>query len=128
MSFLDNLENSLKNLEGNTERDSHRSKQQSDAERAHALATAPHAEQLKKSGFTNDLLTHAVRIGHGMRTKVNMNWRGNVLVLQARERRLELRPTPNGVMGVFFEDGEEVGSEAVDLDGNGQQLAERWLS
>jgi hypothetical protein len=51
-----------------------------------------------------------------------------VLLLQARERRLELRPTPAGVVAVFFEDGEQVNSEPVDLkQDSAKALAERWL-
>jgi hypothetical protein len=128
MGFLDNLESNLKNLEGNTERDTGRQKQQKDSDRANARAAAPYAEELRKGAFTNDLLTHAVRVGHGMRTKVNMNWMGNVLLLQARERRLELRPTPQGVVAVFFEDGEQVRSEPIDLKkDSAKDLAEQWL-
>lgn len=128
MGFLDNLEGSLKHLETNSERDGSRpARKRREAERAEARSSAPFAEQLKKGPFTNELLTHAVRIGHGMRTKIHMNWMGNVLRLQARERRLEMRPTPEGIVAVFFEDGDQVRSENIDLKGDAKALAERWL-
>lgn len=129
MSFLDNLESTLKNLEGVNEKDNRMDNKRRQDERAQSRAAAPYAEELKTGPFTNAFLTEAVRIGHGMRTKVNMNWIGNVLRVEARERRLELRPTATGVVAVFIEDGEERSSEAVDLrKGNPGKLAQRWLS
>jgi hypothetical protein len=128
MSFLDNLENSLKSLEGNEERDLGRDRAQREADRQQALAAAPHAERLKKSPFTNELLTAAVRIGHSSRTKVNMMWSGTTLRLDAREQRMELTPTPEGIIAVFFQHGAETGREVVDLAGDPETLARRWLS
>lgn len=127
MSFLDNLEGTLKNLEGANERETRPDQRQRQDERARALAAAPYAEELKKGGFANEFLTHAVRIGHSSRTKINMSWVGNALRADARERRLELRPTAEGVRAVFFEDGEEQHSEIIDLNGNPEALANRWL-
>jgi hypothetical protein len=51
VSFLDNLENSLKSLDTQDERAADRGsqKEKRDAERAQALAIAPWAEQLKPS-------------------------------------------------------------------------------
>ena len=60
MSFLDNLENDLKALENREERDPEKIKReqaQREADRAAALLRAPHAEALKTSPFTSDLLT-----------------------------------------------------------------------
>lgn len=128
MSFLDNLESSLKNLEGNNEREGAPDRRRQQDERAQALAVAPNAESLKKSAFTNDLLTHATRIGHGMRVKINMIWLGSTLRLDARELRLELRPTKTGIEAVFSEDGEQQSVEPVDLQGNAEALAKRWLT
>src|SRR3989441_11568732 len=91
MSFSDSLENDLKNLEARDERDpvrSARERRGKGAARARDLAVAPYAEKLKRGKFTADLLTHATRIGHGLRTKVNLFWLGTTLRLQAREHRL----------------------------------------
>jgi len=128
MSFLDNLESSLKSLEGNNERAERSDRKTQQDERTRARAIAPQAEILKKSPFTNDLLTHAVRIAHGMRIKVNMSWLGSTLRLDARERRLELQPTETEVLAIFFEDGQETRREPIDFSGDAQALAASWLS
>jgi hypothetical protein len=130
MSFSDNLENDLKNLESRDERDAAsmaRSQQQKQNHRALMLASAPYAEKLKSGKFTSDLLIHSTRIGHGLRTKVNIIWLGTTLRLQAREHRLELRPTPEGVIASFFVDEKEVKQEKIDLNGNPELLAKEWL-
>lgn len=129
MSFLDNLETTLKNMENATDHQSRHDNVRLQKERASQVrASAPFAEELKKGPFVNEFLTHAVRIGHGMRTKINMNWFGNVLRVEARERRLEFRPTPQGVEAVFHEDGVEQSAELLDLrKTNAEKLAERWL-
>ena len=130
MSFSDNLENNLKNLETQDERDpggAARSQQRKLTQRAAAAAVAPHAEKLRSGKFTAGLLTHATRIGHGLRTKVNIIWLGPVLRLQAREHRLELHPTPNGVVARFFLGEKETKSVKVDLSGNPEKLAKEWL-
>ena len=128
MSFLDNLESNLKNLEGNNERESSAvERSRREAERAHALSAAPYADELKKSSFTMGLLDHATRIGFTQRTKVNMAWLGTTLRLDAKERRLELKPTASGVIAVFSESGEEVSTTPVDLKSDPEALARRWL-
>src|SRR5260370_27127595 len=126
MSFSDNLENNLKNLESHDERAAAggaKNQQRRQAHRANVLASAPHAEKLRNSKFTAGLMTHATRIGHGLRTKVNIIWLGNTLRLQAREHRLELRPTPDGVMAHFLTGAREVKKEKVDLGGDPEKLA-----
>ena len=130
MSFSDNLENNLKNLESHDERDAAggaKNRQRRQAHRANVLASAPHAEKLRNSKFTSGLMTHATRIGHGLRTKVNIIWLGSTLRLQAREHRLELRPTPDGVMAHFLTGETEVKKEKVDLGGNPEKLAKEWM-
>src|SRR6266568_2524313 len=130
MSFSDNLENNLKNLESHDERDAAggaKSQQRRQAHRANVLASAPNAEKLRNGKFTSGLMTHATRIGHGLRTKVNIIWLGGTLRLQAREHRLELRPTPEGVMAHFFVGERQTGTEKVDLNGNPERLAKEWL-
>lgn len=128
MSFLDNLESTLKNLEGANEKDFVVDQQRRQNDRTQALAAAPYAEELKKGPFTNEFLTHAVRIGHGSRTRITPLWVGNVLRVDAKEKRLELRPTPEGIRAVFIEDGEERNSEMLDLKSDPEQLASRWLA
>ena len=130
MSFSDNLENDLKNLEKQDERDPisiERAQKRRQTQRANVLASAPYSEKLKSSSFTSGLLTHATRIAHGLRTKVNIMWLGTTLRLQAREHRLELRPTPEGIMAFFFVADKETKKQKVDLAGNPEKLAEEWL-
>jgi hypothetical protein len=128
MSFLDNLESTLKNLEGADEKASRVDQQRRQSDRADALAAAPYADELKKGPFANEFLTHAVRIGYGTRTPVTPFWIGNILRVDAREKRLELRPTAEGIRAVFMESGEEKDSQILDLKSNPEQLAERWLA
>jgi hypothetical protein len=129
MSFLDNLEDNLKSLESTeqgregAERE-HKAREQA---RAAAQAVAPHAEALKQSAFTAELLKQATRVGFAMRTKVHIAWLGSTLRLEARERRLELRPTATGVVAVYIEGGVETRTEAVDLSGNAETLVRQWL-
>jgi len=130
MSFLDNLENNLKSLESREEGgESAQSQQRArDAERASAHAIAPYAEELKKSSFTAGVLTHAARVGHSLRTKVHVAWLGNTLRLEARERRLELRPTAAGIVAAYLENGQETRTAPLDLNGSPEDLVRRWLS
>src|SRR5438128_2233025 len=117
MSFSDSLENDLKNLESREERDpaqESRTQGRRQSERALALAAAPYAEELRNGKFTAKLLSHTSRIGHGIRTKVNIFWLGTTLRLQAREHRLDLRPTAQGVMAHFLTHEKEMRHEKVD--------------
>lgn len=130
MSFLDNLESSLKTLESSDERNANLQREMSlrASDKARALAAAPFADALKNGAFTQDLLTHATRIGFAQRIKVQPVWLGTTLRLQAKDRRVELRPTPDGVIAVYFEDEEEKRSEPVDLEGSAEAFAKRWLA
>jgi len=130
MSYLDSLESNLKNLENSQESgaDLQRDQRHRQSEKARALAAAPFADELKSGRFTQDFLVHATNIGFSQRTKVQPTWLGTTLRLQAKERRLEFRPTPDGVFAFFFEDNQEKGSEIVDMKGNAEDLAKRWLS
>lgn len=130
MSFSDSLENDLKNLEKRDERDAAaaaRAQKNKQSDRARASAAAPFADKLKNSPFTSDLLRHATRIGHGYRTKVYIIWLGTTLRLQARDHRLELRPTSDGVVAHYIENGAETKKEKVDLGANPEKLAKAWL-
>ena len=98
MSFLDNLENNLKSLESSEQgkEDAERAHRTRESERAQAQAAAPFAEQLKQSPYTAELLKQAARVGFSLRTKVHIAWLGSTLRLEARDKRLELRPTAQG--------------------------------
>jgi len=126
MGFLDNLEDNLKSLERQDERDTsaHERRQ---TERADALAIAPWVEKLKTSPFTSDLMNKATEAGHRIRTKVYIAWLGTTLRLEARGQKLELRPMANGVQAVFLEGLDEIKSQAVDLNGDAGELVREWL-
>jgi hypothetical protein len=130
MGFLDNLENDLKTLEnaGQGREGAEREQKAREQARADAQAAAPHAEALKKSPFTSELLKQAARVGFAMRTKVHIAWLGSTLRLEARERRLELRPTAAGVVAAYIEGGSEVRTEPLDLGGNPEAFVRAWLS
>jgi hypothetical protein len=129
MSFLDNLENNLKSLESQEEgkesaERAHRARQ---TERASAQAAAPWAEELKKGAFTSELLKQAARIGFSMRLKIHVAWLGTTLRLEARERRLELRPSAAGVVAVYVDNGAETRSQPLDLHSDPAELLRLWL-
>jgi hypothetical protein len=126
MGFLDNLENSLKALESREERDPNAVQRKQD-ERARALAIAPWAEKLKDSAYTRNLFEQAAIAGHRLRTKIYMSWLENTLRLEAKERKLELRPTPTGIVAAFIEANHEEKTQPVDLDGDPAQLLLSWL-
>jgi hypothetical protein len=130
MSFSDNLENDLKNLEKQDERDPisiEMAQKRKQSQRANALAAAPHWEKLKSSSFTSGLLTHTTRIAHGLRTKVHIMWLGTTLRLQAREHRMELRPGTDGITVHFLVNDKETKRQKIDMAGNPEKLAKEWL-
>jgi len=126
MSYLDNLENTLKNLESRNEPDP-LTNERREAERAGALAAAPWADRLKSGAFTTNLMDAAAVIGHKLRAKVYMAWLGNTLRFELRQSKLELRPTAEGVLAVFMEGNNEIKSHKVDLEGNPDTLIEEWI-
>src|ERR1700678_2502315 len=130
MGYEDNLENSLKNLETAEEgRASQESEQRlRERERAATQAAAPSAEELRKGPFTAALLRDAARVGHSLRTKIHIVWLGSTLRLEAREKRLELRPTAAGIVAARIEDGRETRVEPLDLQGDAEQLIRGWLA
>jgi hypothetical protein len=132
MSFLDNLENNLNALERQEEKDPvkvKRDQERREADRKAALLRAPHAEMLKTSPFTMELLTQCRAIGHGQRVLVRFTWLGETLRLDAQEKRMELAPTSDGIAAVFSLNGEETGRTAVDLQNDdAAALAKRWLT
>jgi hypothetical protein len=132
VSFLDNLENNLKALEGREEKDPEklqRDRARQEAERDSALLRAPHVDALKNSAFTSELLTQCRTIGHGQRVLVRFTWIGETLRLEAKEKRMELVPTPEGIEAVLSSDGLETARETVDPKKNDPAtLARRWLT
>jgi hypothetical protein len=132
MSFLDNLENNLNALERQEEKDPEkmkRDRERREADRSAALLRAPHAEALKHSPFTMDLMTHCRTIGHTQRVLVQFTWLGENLRLDAKTKRMELMPTADGITAVFSLDGVEIGREIVDLrSDDAMALAGRWLT
>ena len=131
MSFLDNLENNLKALENQEERDPEKVKldrARREDERSAALLRAPHAEALKNSPFTTGLLTQCRTIGHGQRVLVRFTWIGENLRLDAQSKRMELIPTANGITAVFSVDGAETARTKIDPQtDDAAALASRWL-
>jgi hypothetical protein len=129
MSYLDNLEDNLKNLESREEgqEDAGRQQKARADERARAQAAAPWAEELKRGPYSAELLRQATLVGHALRTKVHIAWLGSTLRLEARGRRLELRPTVQGVVAVRIESGAEMPAEPVDLRGSPEALLRGWL-
>lgn len=130
MSFLDNLESNLKALESRTERDPEtlaREAAAREAARSAALQVAPHADALRNGPFLDGLLTACRDIGHGRRILVRPVWVDSTLRLEAGARKLELRPTPAGVVAVFFDGGREVESMPIDVAGDPVKLAEKLL-
>jgi hypothetical protein len=131
MSFLDNLENNLNALERQEEKDPEkvkRDRERREADRSAALQRAPHAEALKQSPFTMDLMTHCRTIGHAQRVLVQFTWLGENLRLDAKTKRMELMPTADGITAVFILDGVETGREIVDPQSDdATALARRWL-
>lgn len=97
------------------------------SERARAQASAANAELLRKGPYAAELMKQATRLGHAMRTKVHLAWLGSTLRLEARGSKLELRPTPDGVIAAFIENNTEVRSVPADLAGNPEGLVRAWL-
>ena len=125
MSFLDNLENNLKALESRDEGlDDTRRRA---VDRGRSLEIAPWAERLKREPYAQDLMRQATIAGRGRRIKVNLAWLDTRLRLEARGHRLELRPTPNGVVAVFLRETEEIRQEPVNLADDPQKLIAAWM-
>ena len=131
MSFLDNLENNLKALENQEQKDPQKVKREQElreADRTAALLRAPHLEALKSSPFTMELLTQCRAIGRAQRLLVQFTWLGETLRLDAKPRRMELVPTADGITAVFSSNGDETGRAAVSPQtDDAAALARRWL-
>ena len=129
MGFLDNLEDTLKNAERGAEREDAKTASVSRAAEMETLrAVGPNAEALKKGQWTQDLLTHCVTLGHAQRMRVGMAWIGSTLRLDAKEKRMDLQPTANGIDAIYSVDGTEPAREPVDLQSDPAALARKWLA
>ena len=130
MSFLDNLENDLKALENREEKDPDqvkRERERREAERAAALHRAPHAEALRTSTFTSELLTQCRAIGHTQRVLVQFTWLGESLRLDAKAKRMELTPTVEGITAVLSLNSEQIECLTVNPEvDDAATLAKRW--
>lgn len=126
MGFLDNLESSLKSLEDSDERDprEHLRRQE---ERTRAVAVGPWAEQLKNGPYTQKLFEQAALAGHRIRTKIYMAWFDDTLRLEAKQRRLELRPTAEGIVAALIETDGATKTRSVDLASDPAELLAEWL-
>jgi len=126
------LENNLNALERVEEKDPEKVKREQErreSERSAALKRAPHAEALRKSAFTGELMTQCRVIGHGQRVLVTFTWLGENLRLDAKTKRLELMPTAEGIVAVFSKDGAEVKRAKVDVQADdAAALAKQWLT
>jgi hypothetical protein len=130
VSFLDNLENNLNALESRDERDPEtvaREAAAREAARLVALQLAPHAEALRNGPFKDGLLAACREIGHRRRILVRPVWIDSTLRLETGTQRLELRPTPSGVLAVSFVEGKEQESTLIDLSSDPVKVAKKWL-
>jgi hypothetical protein len=126
MDFLDNLENSLKNLESREERDSGAMQRQQDG-RNRTLQAAPWAEKLRNSDYTRKLFDQAAAAGHRLRAKIYMAWLDRVLRLEVKGRWCELRPTADGIEAEFILPDGSSQKEEIDLAGAPEELLKQWL-
>jgi hypothetical protein len=72
-------------------------------------------------------MQRATKAGYQRRTKINLAWIGTTLRLEARGRRLELRPQPDGISAVFLHGTEESKRQPVDLKKDSQKLVAEWM-
>jgi hypothetical protein len=126
MDFLDNLENSLKNLEQQGERDSDAAARQNEARRL-AGQIAPWADTLKKSAYVQNLFEKAAVAGHRLRSKIYIAWLEGNLRLEAKGRWCEIRPTPAGIQYEFVESEGGTVTHPLDLSSDPDTLLSAWL-
>jgi hypothetical protein len=126
MDFLDNLENSLKNLEQQQERDPNAATRQIE-ERRRAGEIAPWADALKKSAYVQNLFEKAAIAGHRLRSKIYIAWLENTLRLESKGRWCEIRPTASGIQYEFVASEGNTITEPLDLSSDPDLLLARWL-
>jgi hypothetical protein len=59
---------------------------------------------------------------------VRFTWLDTTLRLEAKERRLDLKPTAQGVEATFFIDNESTSQQMLTLNEDPEALARQWLS
>ncbi|HYZ82887.1 MAG TPA: hypothetical protein VE621_00710 [Bryobacteraceae bacterium] len=133
MSFLDNLENTLKNLENRepvSPEETKRTRERQAQDRERARASQQYIDALRSGNFVNELVESATKLAFAQRMKVRPVWIGETLRLEAREKKLELEPTPEGVLAKAYDAADLSWSEITDTEaaGAGVQLATKWLS
>jgi hypothetical protein len=132
VSFLDNLENTLKALERQEERDPdavRKAQARRTAERDAALARAPHLEALRNSPFITAFLGQCRLVGREQRVLVQFTWVGETLRLDAKTQRLDLVPEADGVHGIASDNGQEEWRAVIDFASQDPDaLARRWLT
>jgi len=84
-------------------------------------------EELKSGAWTQSLLGAARTLGHKRRLFVDIAWIGTTLRLEARGRRLELRPTAGGIVAVRVEGQEDGSICAVDTKAGPEAVLEPWF-
>ncbi len=126
MDFLDNLENSLKNLEQQQERDSNSAARQMEARRL-AAEIGPWADALKKSAYVQKLFEKAAVAGHRLRSKIYIAWLENTLRLEVKGRSCEIRPTPSGIEYEFVSPDGGTVKQTLDLASDPDLLLAEWL-
>jgi hypothetical protein len=129
MSFLDNLESNLKNMEAVGEReDAPGAKNRREADRAARIALQPFVEKLRKSPFTDRLLRAAHLESFRIRARITAVWIGDMLRLELPGKRLELIPSPSGVKAQETLNGVPAEPVAVDFESDPAELLKHWLS
>jgi len=126
MSFLDNLENSLKAMEG-TESSGLDDIKSRDKRKNDERAAAPWATKLRESEWSRNLMSQATAAGHKRRVRIGLFWIGSSLRLEALKQRLDIRPTGTGIDAVFLSGNEEKKKIRVDLSGDPAKLLGQWL-
>ncbi len=126
MSFLDNLENNLKALEGRDEGGADNATRR-EIDRKQARAAAPWAERLKTDPWTKTLMQQLTRAGFQRRIKVNMAWIGTTLRFESKGHRLELRPAADGINAVFGRGIDDLKTEKADLEREPAALIAEWI-
>jgi hypothetical protein len=127
MSFLDNLENSLKSLEGRDEQET--SREDAAQRRAQTLAVSPWAERLKNSDYVQRLLNQTATASHRLRAKIYLAWLEGALRLEVKGRWCQLTPTHDGIEARYepLQSGDEQ-VERIDVDHDDPALLlQRWL-
>jgi hypothetical protein len=56
-----------------------------------------------------------------------MTWLGNTLRFELRDKKLELCPTPEGIVAAFIERSEQTRSLNIDVEGDPGKLLSEWL-